>query len=103
MVLYWANLAEGRCHNFIHFRSLYFHFTDGQPAFLGASDSDIENQWKWAESGRYLVDTFANWHSAQPQIDTAQNCFYVNGGNSLFWFVTACSNRALAVCEYYMP
>ncbi|CAG2232074.1 unnamed protein product [Mytilus edulis] len=66
--------------------------------WIGLTDIEIENEWKWIESGNSV--SYVNWNPGQPDLRQSENCGILWYSTGFTWHDDFCSdNLAFFICE----
>ncbi|XP_071941160.1 alpha-N-acetylgalactosamine-specific lectin-like [Antedon mediterranea] len=67
--------------------------------WLGLTDSDVEGNWTWKDSGD--VATYTNWKTGQPDNSGGEDCAHQSSGDpdSGTWNDWGCEQQIYYVCE----
>lgn len=66
--------------------------------YVGLTDLEEENVWKWASSGRILSTANNPWDDGEPNNLNSEDCAVVQGVN-LYLVDVKCSVRSYIICE----
>ena len=73
--------------------------------YAGATDVTVEGEWRWQSDnallsiGTVIYNSAINWHAAELDGGTAQNCLAI-GYSLQYYGDVPCSSLSLFICEH---
>lgn len=78
--------------------------TESKDYWIGLTDADVENEWKWCDGGKLTV--YTNWATGQPNNhNNNQDCVAIRRGHFFDidydgeWHDDACTDKKGFICE----
>ena len=78
--------------------------TDKKDYWIGLTDADVENEWKWCDGRKLTI--YTNWAPGQPNnLDDNQDCVGIRKGHFFDtdydgeWHDNACTKKKEFICE----
>ncbi len=91
------------------FDSIYDTGAAARGIWIGASDQDVEGEWRWTDRTLFwLGDSggspqgglFSAWYASHPSRAANSDCAAIDSNNgSTSWYATGCGMLAVFVCE----